>query len=235
MDRIEFAKQTFNGQPFSQLQTVTLEIRFDHGYGHHYATSLAIVTVPSPTNLYFRSGNWENFDNPSLAWVNKNLPATAPNMTHFGFSGWYRTKLDVSRYSALKYIEVRIDYIRPHFWEGLASCRLLTRVLLKDCEDVAEREEKWRADYVQFPALCTFKIRRGKPRTTLKLVLRSHMPMLECLAWDSRTGGGDEHAKNLITMVPHLKAYSPRLDVDALYASSNVDDDGSTDSDGESW
>ncbi|KAG8963910.1 hypothetical protein FRC05_004361 [Tulasnella sp. 425] len=231
LGNIEFAKQTFNGEPFSQLQTVTLKIWY--GYGDCSASGLAIVTVPSLTSVYFWYEDRGPRDVPSLAWVNKNLPAAAPNITQFGFRGWSYTELDLSRYSALKYIEVRAKYVRPHFWEALASCRLLTKVLLKDCRDIAEWIEEWRADYVQFPALCTFKIRGGNPRTTLKLMLRSRMPMLERLVWDSWTGSGGQHAKNL--MVPHLKTYSPRLNVDVLYASSNVDDDGFTDSDEVCW
>lgn len=168
-----------------------------------------------------------------MAWVNNKLPAAAPNITHFGFCGRYNTKLDVSRYSALKYIEVYTDRIRPHLWESLASCRLLAKVLLKYCTDVAESAEEWRVEYVYFPALCTFKIRGGHPRATLTLMLRSRMPMLECLAWNSWTVRGNQRVKNL--MVPHLKAYSPRLDVDALYASRDVDEDGFTDSDEECW
>lgn len=63
------------------------------------------------------------------------------------------------------------------------------------------------------------------------------MPMLERLCWDAWTGRGTQLPKNLT--VPHLKAHSPKLDVDTLYpSSSDVDedeDDWSTDSDDDCW
>lgn len=194
--------------------------------GDHEA--IRLLAVPSLTSVYLRC---KAFGRDSMAWVNSDLPGVAPNITRFGFRS-SSAYLDVSQYSTLKFIEIQADYIGPHLWESLASCRLLTKVLLTHCTAVKRWGEEWRVDYVDFPALCTFKMRAV---STPELLLRSRMPMLQRLVWDSTTRSGSQHIKHLI--VPHLEAYSPNLDVDALYDSSTIvdADDWFDDSDDDCW
>ncbi|KAG8975711.1 hypothetical protein FRC05_005229 [Tulasnella sp. 425] len=224
LERIELARQTFNGVPFGQLQTLKMGI----DDGQH--ETIRLMTVSSLTSVYLRC---TYFQDDSMAWVVDNLPSLVPNVAHFG-TGWI-TKLDVSQYSALKHIEIYDQPVQPRLWESLGSCQLLEKIVLTGCMDVAEWPETWRMDYVHFPVLRVVKIRLGHPRLTLKLMSRSRMPMLECLRWDAWTGPGNHIVYDGI--VPHLKTFSPKLDIDMLYDSSNLteDEEWMADSDDDCW
>lgn len=219
LERITLAKQTFIGDPFSRLRTLTMGI----DDGEHKAVSC--VTAPSLTHVCLRC---THFEDDALAWVTDTLPEIAPSITHLRIMSPWIENLGITRYSALQHLDLRCRYVTPRFWESLASCRLLATIILVYCLEIEVWGEEWREEYVHFPALRTFKIRQGHHRVTLTAITRSHMPMLECLSWDSRTRPRNDRVQGPV--VAHLKLHSPKIDIERMYA-LNDGDDGTTDLD----
>ncbi|KAG8912714.1 hypothetical protein FRC01_004941 [Tulasnella sp. 417] len=122
LERIKRAKQKFKGDPFIQLkalQTVAEGVQFG---------TIMLVTVPSLSSVFLSR---YTLPSDNLTWVSNTMPATAPNIIHFGIVlSSSNGELEMSRYSALEHLELRNDWILPQFWESLANCKLLAKVVL---------------------------------------------------------------------------------------------------------
>lgn len=211
---IKLAKQKFIGDPFSQLRTLVMTV---HDEDHK---AISMVAVHSLTRVCLRCTRLQPV---AWDWVTDTLPKIAPSVAHLEINIlWMNKWSGVSRYSALEHLVLRTGCVEPRFWESLASCRLLESMVLVHCTDVGEGEEEWNMEYVHFPALRTFRMRKGHPRVTLRLIIRSRMPVLGCLSWDKLTGPGNNRVQGPIA--EHLKLHSPKLDIDRMYALNNGDD-----------
>ncbi|KAG8975716.1 hypothetical protein FRC05_005234 [Tulasnella sp. 425] len=225
LKHIKFAKQKFNGEPFSHLETLRME--FDDG--HH--ETLRLVTVPSVTSVILSP---YTLPKDTLDWVANDMPEIASSITHLGISLNPMQAIEISRHSALKHLELRSIDVKPRFWESLASCKRLTKIAIMDCFFVGELDDTsvWRLDTVLFPALRTLRIRYGHARVLLCLIPRSRMPMLECVRWDEYSG----LAKDLVDrIVAPLKLYSPKLDTNTLYYNDTTAHGDDSDDSGFDW
>lgn len=86
--------------------------------GDQYAINL--VSVPSLTSIHLFV---RNPDDDIMEWVSNSMPAIAPRISHLEIGRGSNTKLDASRYTALRYLEIRGSFY-SHLWESLASCHL---------------------------------------------------------------------------------------------------------------
>ncbi|KIO33316.1 hypothetical protein M407DRAFT_17870 [Tulasnella calospora MUT 4182] len=224
LERIKLAKQAFGGEPFSQLQTLRKGVE-DGELG-----GVSLVTVPSLKRVFLPCFSLPAND---MTWVANSMPVMAPNIAHFGIEelGWDHN-MEISRYSALEHLELGWGYVNTRFWESLASCQILRKIVLTGCVDNLENPG-WRVDSVYFPALRTLKIRSSRLRGLPKLILRSRMPILECLYWDAASVPPNH---TIDAMAAQLKQYSPKLDTDMLYHIPTGDSsDSFGDSDDDRW
>ncbi|KAG8975714.1 hypothetical protein FRC05_005232 [Tulasnella sp. 425] len=225
LEHIKLAKQKFNGEPFTHLETLRMEV----DDGQH--ETLRLVTAPTLTSVCLSP---YTLPEDTLNWVAKGMPEMAPNITHLGISlNWMQT-IEISRHTALKHLELRSVEVKPRFWESLASCKRLTKIVLMACMNVIEWDDAsgWHLDTVYFPALRTLRIRYGHARVLLNLVARSRMPMLECVRWDEYTRPAQDQVDR---MAAQLKLYSPKLDTDTLYHDDTTAHGGDSDDDGFGW
>ncbi|KIO33315.1 hypothetical protein M407DRAFT_241114 [Tulasnella calospora MUT 4182] len=166
-----------------------------------------------------------------MTWVANSMPVVAPNITRFKIEELaYDRNMEISQYSALEHLELGFWYVTTRFWESLASCQLLRKIVLTRCMDNLE-DPGWQVDSVYFPALRKLKLRSGQLRGISELILRSRMPILECLCWDAGSAPAN-HA--LDGIAAWLKLYSPKLDTDMLYhipAGNSSDSIGDSDDD----
>lgn len=216
----------FNGEPFGQLQTLKMVV------DDSQHDTLRLLTVPSLTSI---SLSCYNLPEDSLSWVAYCMPDMAPNITHLEISLGWTQNLEISRHSALKHLELRSGDVKPHFWQSLAACPLLMTIVLTACTDVLEWEEGlgWRVGLVYFPALRTLRIQYGHPKVLLTLILRSRMPMLECVGWDEYSRPDED---DVDLLAAQLEQYSPMLDTDTLYQKDTAPHSDTTgDGDADSW
>lgn len=141
------------------------------------------------------------------------MPEIATNITHLVIAIALKPKLEASKYTALKYLHI-LRGAHPQFWESLASCRLLEKIVLTGWTLGWKGFEKWRTGHAYFPALRALKIRRGIATGTVRVILHSHMPMLEDLWWD-RQSSPYSYERDLV--VKHLRFHSPKLGFDRLH------------------
>lgn len=157
-----------------------------------------------------------------MCWVFERMPVTAPQISSLeltlGSVDVYVASgmIELSRYSALRYLSVDASSITPRLWESLTNCKLLKIMLLSGYHKIRNWTESaaWTVDFVDFPALRTL-IPMGNPMITSALILRSHMPMLEYVWWGAGTSA--EGHLQADRVVPHLKLYSPKFDTNMLY------------------
>lgn len=217
LNQIKLAKETFNGEPFGQLETVEIA----RGYGEY--ETIRLLTVPSLTSVLLPT---ISLPEDGSRWVANDMPAIAPNITQLQISLDWGGHLELSRHLALKYLELWNTEVRPDFWESLASCQLLRKIELMHCwHSVASDDTSgWRTGFVLFPALRTLNIIPGYSEHMLELISRSRMPMLKCLWWNA---GGRPARSDMDQLVMQLKLYSPRLDTGMLYHMGPLDHNGS--------
>lgn len=215
LQQIRIAKQMFDGEPFGRLRTLKMTV------ADGQQESLSLLTVPSLTRVSLLCQYLCDDYVPDVIF------AKAPDITHLAIGDSWKISLNVSKYSALECLEICCG-LTAHLWESLSSCRFLTKVVLTHCTDI---RETWRVDYIYFPALRTFKVRRRRSRVALQLTLRSRMPMLECMSLDSRSRPRDQELWKL--MMAHLALHSRKLDIARTFTSSNLED--CEDSDDDCW
>lgn len=179
--------------------------------------TISLIAAPCLTSMFLRNMTGED----SLIWAKNALLQVAPNITHLGIETpcmLLDCFIDVSRYKALKHIELRSTHLEPPFWESLSSCQLLTKVLISFCKEVGDWNNTmtrgWSVDHVHLPALRKLKLRHGDAEVLWKLIQRSRMPMLEYLWWDARSRPWNQQRDK---MAAQLKLHSPKLDIDMLY------------------
>lgn len=185
-------------------------MKFDNqkSYGRHKAISLA--AVPSLTGVLVGSGHPRV---NTLEWMCSGMPAMAPNITHLVIAIASKPRLEASQYTALKYLHIQRG-AHPQFWQSLASSRLLEKIVLTGWTFGWKESEDWRNGHAYFPALRVLKIRREIATGTVRVILRSHMPMLEGLWWD-RQSSPYSYERDLV--VKHLQLHSPKLGFDGLH------------------
>ncbi|KAG8988096.1 hypothetical protein FRB90_002960 [Tulasnella sp. 427] len=176
---IYYAKETFQGEIFGRLNTVEMATDDD------VREAINLLVVPSLLEVLLLC---DHMRGKSLEWAFQVLPKLAPNVRHLGLSFTGQTQLDASRYSSLVNLEVNCTYMMPSFWQGLAKCPILAQIGLCGTLDVTHWNDPWQMEYVDFPALVTFKIAFGHPRVAVQLIPRSRMPMLEHFLCDDATG-----------------------------------------------
>ncbi|KAG8919371.1 hypothetical protein FRC00_011429 [Tulasnella sp. 408] len=229
LERIKLARQSFNGEPFGQLQAVKAQI----WNGNHL--TIDFLTVPSLRNVYLSCGSMMEMD--SMCWLIDRMPVTAPQITSLGldFRAVVPGMIEFSRYSALRHLSVDGYSIMPRLWESLTSCKLLKTFELYRCSEVGNRAEgvTWTVDFVDFPALRAL-IQSGNPTVTPALILRSRMPMLKYLWWETGTWaeGHDVHVQRVAA---HLKLYSPKFDTDMLSRIKDTDNPSPDLNDDDLW
>ncbi|KAG9049732.1 hypothetical protein FS837_009266 [Tulasnella sp. UAMH 9824] len=206
LQRIRHAKSKFGGDLFGQLKTIKTNVRLVR------SETIELVTVPSLNAAILSNIQFDE----TRAWVGDNMPGMAPNVAHLVVN--WTSKLELSRYLALEHLELRSRVVRRRFWDSLASCPLLKKIVLTGCFifDSVESDQSANGDvgFVSLPELHTLKLRLGRPGPILLLVLCTRMPKLECLWWDLPSGPGP---LALDRIVPQLKLYSPKVDTDMLY------------------
>ncbi|KAG8947205.1 hypothetical protein FRC04_010928 [Tulasnella sp. 424] len=226
LKHIKLANQKFNGEPFTHLEALQMEV----DDGQH--KTLRLVTAPSLTSVVLLSSHILPED--TLDWVANGMPEIAPNITHLEIPLNSRQIIEISRYTALQHLKLRSVEMKPRLWESLACCKRLTKIVLMSCRKWDDGSD-WRLDTVHFPALHTLKIECGHPRVLSNLIARSRMPVLECLRWDEY---GRPAKDQIDHMAAQLKLYSPKLETDTLYRNDTAahgDDPLDSDSDNSGW
>lgn len=213
LERIELAKQTFGGEPFSRLRTLKTTIHHDF----HEANEL--VTVPTLSSVNVSCDEYSMWDE-GVTWVNARVPAIAPQITRFCVMVRSNRCLNLSQYSSLRVLELHDQGVRPSFWASLSGCQQLRKVVLISCRHYWTTP--WGANAVHFPALRTLEARNVDQETVTRLVLRSRMPMLERFWWDGKGPKLSNHGRDRIA--GHLKQYSPMVDTDMLFSSKQESD-----------
>ncbi|KAG8988097.1 hypothetical protein FRB90_002961 [Tulasnella sp. 427] len=198
---IESAQRNFKGEMFGRLLAVEMLMDDD---GHE---AISLLAVPSVLEVLLSCNCMRDV---SLEWAVQVLPKLAPNVRHLGLRFIGETQLDIFHYSSLVNLEVICTLMKPSFWKGLTNCAFLAKLGLCCTMNVILWGEPWGTEYVDFPALVTFKIACGHPRVAVHLIPRSRMPMLEHLLCDEATGYGNYRARAVIE--GHLKVFSPRFD-----------------------
>ncbi|KAG8987248.1 hypothetical protein FRB90_003513 [Tulasnella sp. 427] len=198
---IDCAKETFQGEIFGRLYAVEIATDDD------VREAMNLLAVPSLLEVLLLC---DHMRIESLEWAFQVLPKLAPDVRHLGLSFTGQTQLDTSHYSSLVNLEVVCAFMMPSFWQGPANCPLLAQIGLCGTMDVTHWNDPWQTEYVDFPALVTFKIAFGHPRVAVHLIPRSRMPMLEHLLCDDATGYGNHVA--IPIMEAHLKNFSPKFD-----------------------
>lgn len=200
-----FAKETFGGEPFSQLRSLKTTIDDEQ----HWA--IALVTVPTLNSITISGGS---LSRDGMTWIADSIPSIAPQITNFRIMHNWKFWVNSSRYSSLKVIELGSASVEPQFWESLSTCQHLRKVVLTYCTQAGYRGLGWSVDLVHFPALRTLKMCRWVPGVMLRLVRHSRMPMLEYLCWNA--GGPQPVEFERDQIAAHLKLYSPKVDTDML-------------------